>query len=129
MILLTVVLCMGISSCGDDDPAPVKDGLAGTTWKVVSNNGPIDDFTHITFNSDGTIRFSPDGYGYARWTYKDNVLSIVVGEENEADDWLFGTLTINGNRAVYNHYLDSNKDATYDPNSTKERNQMVLEKQ
>lgn len=98
--------------------------LVDTIWKVISvdnADGDFDDWTNVTvtFNENGTVTFNPNtGWNYTRWTLNDNTLKIVVGED-EADDYVEGTISINGKSATWNCYWAdvnghwTNKDETH----------------
>lgn len=109
MTLLAVVFCINITSCSDDDNENNKGALAGTTWKIISISNNTEDYDDMlnmttTFNTDGTVTFRPNpGWGYTRWTLNGNILRIIVGERN-ADDYMEGTLSINGNSATWDFY-------------------------
>ncbi len=127
MALLAIVMSVSFIACSsddDDNQETTSISLAGTTWKVVSIDNGGTNFEDwpgatATFNADGTVTFKPDtGWGYTRWTLSDNILKLVVGED-AADDYVEGTLSINGNSATWDCYwadVDgkwTNKDKTH----------------
>lgn len=123
LLLAIVVTSFAFISCSDDGDG--KDAsLVGTTWKVTSvdnADGDFDDWTNatVTFNKNGTVTINPfTGCNYTRWTLNDKTLKIVLGED-EADDYIEGTISINGKSATWNCYwadVDgkwTNKDKTH----------------
>ncbi len=108
MALLAIVMGVSFSACSSDDDDN-NDSLAGTTWKVVSVDKDDDSFEEwigktATFNADGTVTFKPDAsWTYSQWTLKDNTLKVVLGE-GYPDDYVEGTLSVNGNSATWNCY-------------------------
>ncbi len=106
MALLAVVLCVNFAACSDDDEDDVQT-LSGTTWKIVSSDDEDMEGTSgatVAFKTDGTVKFNPDaGWNYARWTLNGNTLKIVLGEQN-ADDYIEGQISVNGNMATYRYH-------------------------
>lgn len=126
MALFAIVMSVSFIACSndDDDDKEASTSLVGTTWKVTSVDNADEDFngwTNVTatFNEDGTVTFNPNaGWNYTRWTLNDKTLKIVVGED-AADDYIEGTISINGKSATWNCYwadVDgnwTNKDKTH----------------
>ena len=118
MALLAVVMSISFIACSsdNDDNKDNTTSLSGTTWKVVSVDNAGSGFknatgTTATFNSDGTVTFTPSfSWTYARWTLNGNTLKIVVGQ-GHADDYMEGTLSISGNSGTWDAYWgDANSD-------------------
>ena len=109
-VTLCVFMTMAFTSCSDDDDEPGNKSLAGTSWIILSNvddsNGMAsDEIVGLTmsFQKDGNIKFTPAyGWTYAKWSLSGNVLKLILGED-EADDYMEGTLVINGNNATYKY--------------------------
>ena len=109
MALLSIVMSVSFIACSNDDGDNKKAStkLVGTTWKVTSVDNADEDFngwTNVTatFNENGTVTFNPNtGWNYTRWTLNDKTLKIVVGED-AADDYIEGTISINGKSATWN---------------------------
>lgn len=109
-VTLCVFMTMAFTSCSDYDDEPGNKSLAGTSWIILSNvddsNGMAsDEIVGLTmsFQKDGNIKFTPAyGWTYAKWSLSGNVLKLILGED-EADDYMEGTLVINGNNATYNY--------------------------
>ncbi len=99
-------------ACSSDDDDN-NDSLAGTTWKVTSVDNAVGEFKYwpgatATLNADGTVTFNPkNAWTYAQWTLKDNTLKIVIGE-GHPDDYIEGTLSVNGNSATWDCYWGNN---------------------
>ncbi len=108
LALLAIVMSVSFIACSSDDDDN-NDSLAGTTWKVVSVDNGHDDSTDLigttaTLNADGTVTFNPKNvWTYSHWTLNDNTLKIVLGE-GHPDDYVEGTLSINGNSATWDCY-------------------------
>ena len=118
MALLAIVMSISFIACSsdNDDNKETATSLSGTTWKVTSVDNAGSDFknatgTTVTFNSDGTVTFTPSfDWTYTRWTLSGNTLKIVVGE-GHADDYMEGTLSISGNSGTWDAYWgDANSD-------------------
>ncbi len=111
MALLAIVMSFSFVACSsdDNDEKEASTSLNGTTWKVTSVDNGGSDFngwTNViaTFNADGTITFNPEtSWTYAHWTLNGNTLKFVLGE-GHADDYVEGTLSINGKTAVWDCY-------------------------
>ncbi|MBD5241840.1 MAG: hypothetical protein HDS59_07155 [Barnesiella sp.] len=112
LVLIGLTFSTTVTSCKDDVKEPSK-GLAGTIWKINSATeddlyeGEDDEYefvgTTVTFNSDGNVTFSkPNAWSYAKWSYTNDKLKIVLGE-GEPDDYMEGSFVINGNKATYTY--------------------------
>lgn len=106
MALLAIVMSVSFIACSNEEAST---SLVGTTWKVTSvDNGDVslNDLTNVTvtFNENGTVTFNPKTvHTYTLWTLNDNTLKIVLGED-EADDYIEGTISINGKSATWDCY-------------------------
>ena len=105
MALLAVALCVNLSACSDDDEGQGQGGpLAGTTWRIAtSEEGAGMVGIEITFRSDGTFAMSRDGWAYSKWSLDGDVLTLTVGESGP-DDYMEGTVIINGDDATYTYH-------------------------
>lgn len=111
MALLVIVMSVSFNACSNDDDEnkEASTSLVGTTWKVTSVDNAGGYFNHWTnatgtFNKNGTLTINPKtGWNYTRWTLNDKTLKIVVGE-NAADDYIEGTISINGKSAEWDCY-------------------------
>ena len=103
LVLIGLTLSTTVSSCKDDDKE-ASDVLSGTTWKINSASED-EDFvgSTVTFKRDGNVTFSiPDAWSYAKWTYSNDKLKIVLGE-GMPDDYMEGSFIIIGENATYNY--------------------------
>ena len=111
MALLVIVMSVSFIACSndDDDNKEASTSLVGTTWKVTSVDNADDDLNDwtnvtVTFNENGTVTFNPKKvHTYTRWTLNDNTLKIVLGVD-KADDYIEGTISINGKSATWDCY-------------------------
>ena len=104
LAIIGLYACLNFSSCKKDDDKEPSDVLSGTTWKINSATED-EDFVGatVTFKSDGNVTFSiPDAWSYAKWTYSNDKLKIVLGE-GMPDDYMEGSFIINGKNATYNY--------------------------
>lgn len=114
MLLVAILFSFTFVACSsDDDNNGSSTSLAGTTWKVASISIQDQyDWKGIsgTFNSDGTITFSPSTdwnkkWTYAKWELKDGILRFTLGE-GHPDDCIVGNITFNGNSATWDCYME-----------------------
>ena len=104
LALVGIYVCLNFSSCKKDDDEPSSDHLSGTTWKILSSTEDEEyEGTTVTFNSNGNVTFSvADAWSYAKWSYKNDKLKIVLGE-GMPDDYMEGTFIINDKIATYTY--------------------------
>lgn len=112
MALLAVVLCVNFAACSDDDEnePSVTPTLAGTTWKIIAIDDEEDEDwkvgSTLTFKTDGTIMtypYSDDAEWEATYHLSDNELIIDFYVDGHVDDYVAGTISINGKTATYRY--------------------------
>lgn len=136
MALVAILLSLSFASCSDDDDdnSGANPLLAGTTWKVVSVIGQSGDWAgfqghSVTFNGDGSIRFSPTtGWTYAKWSLNGNILKFTLGE-GEADYCIVGNVAMNGNTATWNCYWEDADGEWSDKDNPETHATIIIEKQ
>lgn len=119
MALLAVILCVSFATCSDDDDE--SSTLAGTTWKIITTDEEDMEGVTFTFNENKTVTVNPSIWSKVTWSVSDNDLKIVFQD----DDYIQGTISINGNSAAYQYMW-------YDVNGEwggEESHSMTLEKQ
>ena len=103
MPLFAIMMFLGLAACSsdddDDDKTPVET-LAGTTWKVIVTDENGMQGATFTFNEDGSVVAKPSYWSKVTYSVTDNTLKIVFND----DDYITGTLVVNGNTAAYSYY-------------------------
>ena len=106
--ILGIAFVSLLSSCSKDDDTPNSNELSGTTWTILSDSYD-DDLVGlpITFKKNGNFIVStPDhdnfGWPYAKWSYSNNNLRIVIGDKGP-EEYMEGKYVINGNNATYTY--------------------------
>lgn len=104
---MAMSMCV-FSSCSNDDDEDGNISLGGTKWEVIASDDNEDDFESgiITFEKNGNVKFTPDaGWTYAKWECSGSTLKLILGEDDEPDDYVLGTFTIKGKTATYVYSL------------------------
>lgn len=103
MALFAIMMCLGFAACSSDDDDDGKtsvETLAGTTWKVTATDESGMQGATFTFNADGSVMSNPSYWSKVTYSVTGNTLKIVFND----DDYITGTLAVNGNVAVYSYY-------------------------
>ncbi len=106
MSLAVAALCLGYTSCGDDDDddngSNGSNSLKGTTWVVDTSSERSFRGLYFTFNSNGKVTSDWCDEEDDFITYKYDGTTLTLNFNN--DDCITGTFVINGNSATYTYY-------------------------
>lgn len=124
MAILAVVLCVNFVSCSDDDDEPqvTPATLPRTTWKITASDENGMEGATFTFNEDKSVTVNPSMWSKVTYSVSENNLKIVFND----DDYIEGTISINGNTATY-QYKWYDIDGTVHGSGT--QHSMTLQKQ
>ena len=101
MALLTIMLCVNLVACSDDDddnktPA-TPPTLANTSWKIMTSDEAGIQGSIFTFNEDQTVTVKPSSWSKVTYSLNGSTLKIVFND----DDYIEGPVSVNGNKATY----------------------------
>ncbi len=102
--ILAVILSVNFIACSDDEDEPqtTPATLSGTTWKIATTDENGMEGATFTFNEDKTVSVNPSMWSKVTYSVSGSNLKIVFDD----DDYIEGTITINGNSATY-QYVNS----------------------
>ena len=110
--LVALIVSFSLAACSDDDDEEGgTTGMAGSTWEITECP---DDASFVgmtfTFNANGTMTTNPIVWNDIEWSMEGDTLSMALDGGNQYMD---GTLSIDGNRATYNYTIYTSTGATY----------------
>lgn len=119
MLTLIATFSVGLVGCGGDDEkdepkvpgtGQTTDLLSGTLWEIVDDglNGELAG-SIIKFENDGNLMITPDipNLDHSNWQLDGDKLTIRLNYGGPDDDYMIGTITFVGNKAVYSYqYLE-----------------------
>lgn len=108
-VLLIAALSFSVAACGsDDEPSGGSTdestiNLAGTKWKVVSDEGGAAmEGCEITFWKDGIVKADPSfGFNNMTWTKTGDNLKVFFDQE----EYMVGPFIVNGKKATYTYHF------------------------